>query len=384
VDIGAGTQLRPDQVEYFSPFQSLLTEGAGFGEVSYQITSAWQVTGGARYYSYNYKTRSTADTPLFNTVVLGDPPDLLETNYEIGGQKDHGWLFKFNTSYKFTDDVLAYVTVSEGYRIGSSNGVASCPNPLPANQIVCALPNELAYNPDKTVNYEMGVHSQWLDKRLTLNGSVYYIKWKKPQVDSATLNGLQPITINGGDAESKGVEISFDAEVTDKFSVRGSYAYNKSEFTASTPNLIPFISPPGFGTSYLSGESGDRLPGSPENQGNLYLRYAQPLNNGLTLAFGYGFTAAGDVLTRTGGKGDGYTLPAYIIQGISAELSGEKWTATFFVDNLFDTFAATGARNTQAWNQVLADDGGDPVYGRSFFVNVLPPRKVGMRFERRF
>jgi hypothetical protein len=182
------------------------------------------------------------------------------------------------------------------------------------------------------------------------------------------------------------VEISFNALVTDKFSVRGSYAHNKSKFVETTPNLIPFITPPGFNStlSYAAGEPGDRLPGSPEDQGTLYLRYEQPLPNGWNLALSYGFTAAGDVLTRAGGKGGGYTLPAYILHNISAEIYGEKWTATFFVDNLADTFVATGARDTLDWNQNVSDINGDPVYMRRFYVNVLAPRKVGLRFERRF
>ncbi|WP_374576163.1 TonB-dependent receptor [Phenylobacterium sp.] len=387
VDIGLGVQLRPDMVEYYSPFQSLLKEEAAFGEVSYQLTPKWQITSGARYYKYDYSTRSTADIPLWNTVVNGRTPvDLLLNDFELGGQSDNGWLFKFNTSYKFTPEVMAYFTFSEGYRIGSSNGVAACPDPLPTNQIVCALPNEMDYQPDKTENYELGLHSQWFDKRLTLNGDVYYIKWKSPQVDSATQNGLQPITVNGGDAVSKGFEISLAADITPNFTVRGSYAHNVSEFVETTLNLIPYITPPGYQSTlqYADGEDGDRLPGSPEDQGTLFARYTVPLSNGWDMAFNYGFTAAGDVLTRAGSKGGGYVLPAYVIHNFSAELSGDKWTATFFVDNLFDAFVRTGARGTPAYNQIVYDENGDPHYERSFFFNVLPPRKVGLRFTRSF
>lgn len=385
IDIGLGVQLRPDQVEYYSPFASKLTEAAGFGELTYAFTPKFQVTGGARYYTYDYTTRSAVDIPLFSTVVGGRKPvDLLKENWENGGQKDKGWLFKFNTSYKFTDDIMAYFTVSEGYRIGSSNGVAPCPVPLPGSQIVCAQPNELQYNPDKTKNYELGLHSQWFDKRLTLNGAVYYIQWKDPQVDSATLIGLQGITVNGGDAESKGLEVNFDAKLTEAFSVRGSWAYNKTEFVEATPNLIAYIKAPGYRTRYLPGASGDRLPGSPENQGSLFARYETTLAGDKTLAFNYGFTGATDILTRVAGKGGSYTLPAYILHNASVELSADDWKTTFYVDNLFDAFVRSSANNTPAYNQVLADDTGSPVYARGFYYNVLPPRKFGVRFEHQF
>lgn len=387
IDIGFGTQLRPDAVEYYSPFKSLLTEAAGFGEISYQFTEAWQVTVGARYYTYDYKTWSAVDLPLWETTVGGRTPvDLLVEDWEEGGQEDQGWLFKFNTSYNFTEDVMAYLTVSEGYRIGSSNGVPACPDPLPGNQIVCALPNELMYSPDKTLNYELGLHSQWFDERLTLNAAVFFIQWKAPQVDSATQNGLQPIFINGGDAESKGFEINFSAQLTDNFSIRGSYAHAEAEFVEPTPNLVGFITPPGFQSTitYEAGQPGDRLPGSPQDQGSFYARYEQPLSNGWTVSGGYGFTAAGDVLTRAGSRGGGYVLPSYVIHSASVELAGEKWRVIGYVDNIFDEFAESGARNTPAYNQVVFDETGAPVYQRGFYVNVLPPRKVGIRFERRF
>jgi iron complex outermembrane receptor protein len=386
VDIGFGTQLRPDSIEYYSPFKSKLTEEAAFGELSYQITPAWQITGGARYYKYDYKTQQAVDIPLFNTVVLGRTPiDALITNWEVGGQKDNGWLFKFNTSYKFSDDVMTYLTVSEGYRIGSSNGVGACPDPLPGNQIVCALPNELEYTPDKTTNYEIGVHSQWFNKRLTLNAALYYIQWKDPQVDSATKNGLQGITINGGNAESKGVEINANAEIFEGFTMRASYAHNESQFTATTLNLVPFITPPGFQSTiqYAPGEDGDRLPGSPQDQGSLFARYEMAAGSD-RLAFNYSFTASGDVLTRTGNKGGGYVLPPWVVHNASVELAGDAWKATFYVDNIFDTFIKTGAVNTAAYNQAVFDDTGAAHYQRGFYYNVLPPRRIGIRVEREF
>lgn len=384
IDIGLGAQLRPDSVEYYSPFSSKLTEAAGFGELTYQFTPKFQITGGARYYTYDYNTVSGVDIPLFSTVVGGRTPvDAFVTNDKKGSQKDNGWLFKFNTSYKFTDDIMTYLTVSEGYRIGSSNGVALCPDPLPGSQIVCAQPNELQYSPDKTVNYEIGLHSQWFDKRLTVNTAVYYIQWKNPQVDSATKIGLQGITINGGDAESKGIEVNFNAQVTDAFSVRGSWAHNNTEFVETTQNLIAYVKAPGYRTRYLPGESGDRLPGSPKDQGSFYARYEMPLGD-KNLAFSYGFTGATDILTRAGGKGFGYTLPPYILHNATVELSGDKWKTTFYVDNIFDAFVRTSANNTSQYNQVFKDDTGAPVYARNYYYNVLPPRKFGVRFEHQF
>ena len=354
--------------------------------MAYDITPAWQVTLGARLYSYELETFQAVDFPLLNSVFFGAAPDAINLAFEPGGQEDEGWLFKFNSSYQFTDDILGYLTVSEGYRIGNSNGVGPCPVPLPANQLSCALPNELAYQPDKTLNYEVGLKTQLFDDRLTLNGSAYFIEWSDPQVSSATENGLIPITKNGSAAESKGVEVNFIGRLAQAWTVRGSYSYNTSELTEVTPNLVPRFNPPGFqGTiTYEDGMPGDRLPGSPEHQGSLFVDYERTLANGLDVGFNYGVTALSDVLTRTGGRAESLTLEGYQVHNAAVSLGSGDWTATLYVKNLFNEFAETGARATSQYNQPVFDGNGDRVYVRSYYTYVLPPRAIGVRFTRKF
>ena len=78
------------------------------------------------------------------------------------------------------------------------------------------------------------------------------------------------------------------------------------------------------------------------------------------------------------------TLPAYAVHNMQVEYVADMWKATLYADNLFDTFVRTGVRNTPAYNQVVSDDTGANVYQRGFFYSVLPPRRVGIRFERSF
>lgn len=378
--------VRPDALEYYNVGLTDLKETAVYGELTYDLTPRWQATVGARRYSYELETFQAVDFPLLNSVFFGAAPDAITLDFEQGGQEDDGWLYKFNTSYQFTDDILGYLTVSEGYRIGNSNGVGPCPVPLPANQLACALPDEMDYQPDKTLNYEVGLKTQLFDERLTLNGAIYYIEWSDPQVSSATENGLIPITKNGSAAEAKGVEVNFLANVTQGWTLRGSYSYNTSELTAVTPNLVPRFNPPGFqGTiTYEDGMAGDRLPGSPEHQGSLFADYEYEFSNGLEFGFNYGLTAISDILTRTGGRAESLTLEGYSVHNASVSLGAEAWRATLYVDNLFNEFAETGARATEQYNQPVFDGNGDRVYVRSYYSYVLPPRAVGIRFTRRF
>jgi len=374
---------RPDNVEYFNPSKSTLQEYAGYGELGYKLTDAWQVTVGARYFSYDFKGELGFDFPLEATLQGRTPNDAIVLANFSGGQKNSGWLFKLNSSYTFSPEALAYATVSQGYRIGSSNQLPPCPADPPPGS-VCGSPSEQSYNPDKTVNYELGLHSQWFDRRLTVNGAIYFIKWSDPQVESVTAVGQQGIRANGGNAESKGLELDVNAQITPRLSARANYAYNDTRFTEGSANLIEFITPPGFATSYLSGVKGDRLPGSPRHRGSASARYEMPIVGDMRIALNYGVVLYGSVLTRTGGKGGSYTLPAYDLHNASLEVAAKGWKATLYADNLFNSFIETSARRNASYNQVVSDINGSPVYQRGFYTSVLPPRRIGVRLEYQF
>ena len=394
---------RPDDLEYYSQFYSKLEESAFYGEVGYDITDKWSVTVGGRYYKYDLESYNDVDFPLFDPtfapVGVSSLQDSLQADYAAGspngtqktGQSDNGTLFKFNTSYKFTEDFLGYLTVSEGYRIGDDNGVGDCPafDPLaPDVQGACALApghistrDERQYLSDTTTNYEVGFKSTLADGRVTLNGAVYYVEWTDPQLSSATINASIPITVNADGAESKGVELNGQWLVSDALSVRGSYSHTEASLTALAPGLVGTISPPGFGTVLLDGQDGDRLPGSPEDQFSIFGSYVHDLSDGRTLTFHGGYAWQGDVLTRTGGRGSAITLDSYGVANASAVYDTGKWSATLFVNNLLDEYYETGVVSTPLFNQVLTDDDGGDVNTRSYYTYVGAPRVIGVRFN---
>ncbi|MCB1629124.1 MAG: TonB-dependent receptor [Xanthomonadales bacterium] len=372
---------RPDNLEYFSVNKTDLTEKAIYGELSYEFTDRWTVTVGARYYKYDLETQDAVDFPLFNSIFGDAGPTDITLDFQPGGQSDSGSLFKFNTAYRFSEDVLGYFTISEGYRIGNSNGVAPCPDPLPDNQIACGLPDELQFFPDKTTNFELGLRSQWFDRRLTVNGAVYFIDWEDPQLAGTTENAALPITKNGKGAESRGVELSFDALLSSNFSLRGSVAYTQAELSEDAPALLNTISGPGFSPRIdVDGLAGDRLPGSPEWQGNLYLTYDTTVFDGLDLRLNYGLSAIGDVLTRTGNRADGERLGGYSVHNAAASLRGLNWSVQLYAENIWDKYAVTGVRSSRAFIQTVSDENGDPVTVRRYYQDVLRPREIGLRF----
>jgi outer membrane receptor protein involved in Fe transport len=381
----AGSDVRPDNLEYYNVYNAELTESAIFGELSYEITPRLSVTGGLRYYNYDLETNQATDFPLYNTVD-GAGPDEIVLDFEPADQSDEGLLYKFNASYDWADDFMTYLTISQGYRIGNSNGLEECEVPPSGAQTVCAGPGELEYTADQTTNYEIGARTQWLDGALTLNGSIFYIDWTDPQVQSATAVGLQPIIVNAAGARSQGFDIAADWDVTDQLNIRASYAYTNAELTELAPRLIREIVPPGFQSTldYLDGEPGDRLPGSPEHQATAFVTYTLPSFAGYEWNFRYGVTYTGDVLTRTGGRGDNVTLPAYTLHNASIEMADDDWSVTLYAKNLLDEFVETNARGGPDYNQYALDENGDPHAVRTYYTDVLPPRQIGIRFTRHF
>lgn len=401
--LGFGLTDRPDALEYFSSDRQRLTEKAVFGELSYTFFDQLTLTVGGRYYDYSLKAASSVDFPLFEPLTFM-PLTLDEVANQAFdpalAQSDDGFLFKGNLSWEVSDDLLVYATVSEGYRIGGVNGLGDCPAFTPgATQGACALapgqqfgPNpgdisardERQFAPDQTRNYEIGFKSTLLDGDLTFNGAFYYIDWIDPQLGSSTVNANIPITVNGDGAESKGVELSANWRATDRLQLRGNFSYTDSTLTALTPDLVRTINPPGFGSGFEDGQDGDRLPGSPTTQFSVFGAYNQPLGNGDSLIFNSSFSYQSNVLTRAGARGSSFTLGGYGVANTAVTYEAERWSATLFVDNLFDKFAETGAIGTPQFNQTVTDFFGGTVYARAFSTHVLPPRQIGVRFNIKF
>jgi outer membrane receptor protein involved in Fe transport len=380
--------LRPDALEFLSISKVDLMESAVYGEVGYQITDQWQVTVGSRYYRYDLDSLDDAITPLADTLAGVRAPDDKTLELLAGGQEDDGVLFKFNTSYQFTDDVLAYLTISEGYRIGNSNGVNLCTEEQinGTNQSPCGLPDELQFSPDETVNYEVGLRTQLFERRLTLNNAVYYLDWKDPQLASTTDKGGLPITRNGQGAQTYGLELSFDARLLERWSIRGSYAYNRAELTDEAPGLLNELVPPGFNMTRreVAGRKGDRLPGSPEHQGSVFATYQLPVGR-WNMDFNYGIAAVSDVLTRTGGLAGGERLGGFALHSASVMLDAQQWRLTLYAQNLLNKYAVTGVRATRDIARAALDGDGNPVVRvRSYGEDVVRPREVGLRLTYDF
>jgi len=363
---------RKDDLEYISFFDNSDKERAVFGEATWKFTEAFQVTGGARYYTYDANARGGTDLPLFGEGLVRTPYPLIQfapTRIGTGKSNASGFVYKANASYKFHEGLLLYGTYSTGYRIGGPNTVAPCILPLGPGQNVCALPNELFYGPDKTYNKEIGVRGTFFDGRLTVNVDAFHITWKGLQVGSQTVNGAVGITTNASAAVTKGVEFNGTAKLTDHLSLSATYAYDDAHLTKTAIGLIT------VGTKKYDALAGDRLPGSQKHSGSVIATYDQPLANGADLTLNWALTYHGDEFTKTGNRGFGETIPSYVLNRASVHIRKGPYEAGVYATNIFNVYAISSVGNDFSKIGVQNTDFG--ISRRYYSYAVITPRTVG-------
>ncbi len=359
-----------DPVEYYSLAKQGVEERALFGEVSRNLGDRWRVTAGGRWFGYGIGTGNLTEfpyTPMYNSPYSDYQSD------------DSGVLFKGSVSYRLDDATNVYFTRSEGYRIGGGNNFRICTDEEialltdadPGNdppQSGCIYADQALIRPDTTTNYEVGLRRSWDDERVNFSGTLFHVDWTDIQVAGLTPFSAEPITLNGGGAASRGVEIASAVSVTNTLRLRGSWSYTRAELSVDSPGLLD-----GGADAFR----GDRLSGAPRQQGSLVASYAALLGGDIAFNLQYGYSYIGDVLTRIGMRAGGEALPAYDLHNLSASVSRDAWTLTFYADNLLDEYAVTGVRQTPDLIGVTEDG----FRSRRYFANVLAPRRVGVRMR---
>jgi iron complex outermembrane recepter protein len=147
-------------------------------------------------------------------------------------------------SYRFTDDVMAYVSWANGYKAGGFNLARTTSTTGPEGSLT---PNFDTSFPRETVeSYELGIKSTLADRTLRLNASVFDQKYTNFQLNTYT--GIQFVVSSVRKVESKGAEfdtswatplsgLSLGAGVTYAFT-------NITDFGGSLPLFAPNLADP--------------------------------------------------------------------------------------------------------------------------------------------
>lgn len=312
-------------VDYERPLE--IEDVAIFGELGYDVTDAWQITFGARAFWTENKSALIATFPLFGAIAAEDGMDPSGLNTAEGEDRVQDQIFKVNTSYKFSDDLMAYFTWAEGFRRGGANA-------FPLTGFNAEDPSLLTFKPDTVTNYEAGIKGS-LFGRLDFTAALYRMDWDDPQVAGTFLPSGFPAVINGEEARTQGVELQGWLQVTDGLRLTAGYSYTDAEFTEDF--AIP-LGPSDIAPDFES-TAGSRLPGVPESMATWAFDYVRPSS-----IFGSsevhlrvdGFYRSSVVTASSPTSPQFARLDGFDIWNASLTWSNEHWQVGAFVQNIGD------------------------------------------------
>ena len=314
---------------------------SAFGHVEVHLTDQLNLVGGLRYTddkkTYNY-TRLNLDgtepTPDFftpNFLVAG--LNGLQGTFE-GDRVD----YRIGANYAPTSDLMLYAQVSTGFKGGGIN-----PRPSAPDQV-------LTFGPEKVTTYEAGFKSDWLDRRVRLNGAVFLNDYTDMQLvryqcpDSVVISCSVPS--NAGDAEILGFELETFIEPVDGFTIDGSLGYLDFDYTEITnpatmvtlDMIAPFIS---------------------KWQASAGAQYRAELASGAAITPRVDWSYRSDFfynsINNAFNEVEGYNL---VNARLTFDSADRNWSLSAAVTNLFDKFYYTGkAENIGSFGVVTGNPG---------------------------
>jgi iron complex outermembrane receptor protein len=235
------------------------TSKAVFFNGALHPTDDLTLTGGIRY-SKDEKTytyfRSNPDgtipgplpcafflgAPTAGPTGIGNEPNcLLLGLYNISDTfEGDRWDWRVVADYRFSDEFLAYASVSTGYKGGGVNPRPFFGPSSPNNQLA-------SFDPETLTTYEVGFKTDFLDRRVRLNGALFYNKYEDiilTLLECPTAPCLQPNNV--GKADVKGFELELALYPVDGLSIDASLShldFEYKELNGTTPVTLDMVTP---------------------------------------------------------------------------------------------------------------------------------------------
>jgi outer membrane receptor protein involved in Fe transport len=325
---------------------ALYREWSAFTQVTYHFNPQWDVALGARWSENKQSATETI------SGLLVDPPQVTS-----GASTGSDWTYSIAPRWHITEDTLAYARVATGYRPGGPNVLPPTAGP--------GVPT--SYTSDSTINYEVGMRTDFLDKRLSVDLAAFLIHWEKIQLAEFIENFT--INANGGSAQSRGLEWALGFEPLTGLQFRLTGAYVDAHLTSNAPAA--------------GGLDGDQLSYVP--------KFSTALDGSYTWHAGGGFDGfAGATWSYVGSRVSDFgsspevaggavaflvdpreTLPSYTTVNLRAGVQDSRWTFELYVKNLADTRGISFYSNTET-----------PNFGGA--ITLIQPRTLGAAVTAHF
>jgi outer membrane receptor protein involved in Fe transport len=314
----------PNWFDAYSPTN--LKQYAVFGDATYALTDAFKVDAGARVNHYDYR---------FSSCISGWGSGYGAAQPSCSGLiplSSTSFNPKLNLTYTFSPDLMAYTTVSTGFRPGGGDAVY--PTSGGAWGAAFAQQNYTTgkwptkYEPDHVLSYELGEKARLFDRRLTVNASVYYEDWRNIQLEAYPNDWA--LNINGNYAHIYGADLDVLADLGSglQLELAAGYLY---EYLDGGPHWV--IAPI------------HKLPEVAPESGTLSLNYSKPLGGAYTLTARLESSYTGPRYSIFFSDpyefvGTYRQLPGYALLNVRAGLKfRDAWSATLFVNNLTNKHA---------------------------------------------
>lgn len=288
----AGTTVSPAD----SAQTDELRSDSVFLQDSIHLTDQWIFVAGARFQEYD------------QYAGKGVP---FQANTDSNGQK---WVPRAGLVYRYTDELSFYGSYTESFKPNSTIA------PLSGSSTV--LDGSIA--PEEAKSWEIGAK---LDMPGRVTGNVALFDIKKRNVLVANSEGPVTIYSAAGEVRSRGLEVDLSGQLTDRWSMIGSYAYTDAEVTEDP--------------TY----KGKKLQNVAKNSGSLSAVYDfGTIVGGDQLRVGAGARYVGE---RAGNAVNDFDLPSYTVADAFAtydtKVEGQKVKFQLNVKNLFDRTYYTSA-----------------------------------------
>ncbi|MEP7348419.1 MAG: TonB-dependent receptor [Sphingorhabdus sp.] len=331
-----------------------------YGQFDYDLSPDLTFSGSLRYSDEKttYREGRTGFSKItsfpapggIDLIAVGD----IDRDYSLA---DH-WTGSATLSYRPTEAGMIYATISRGYKSG---GV---PGGFPQT-----TDDTLPYKEEFVLNFEGGFKTEWLDRALQINGSIFYYDHKNIQAFTTLPSTLTPGQFafrltDIGDGYNFGAELEVVARPVRGLRLGASIGYLKTKVTDSDKVFFSL-------DSQAVPWKGQRLDYAPTWSGTLSASYRAEVGatQSLTIAGDYNFrsrlrfgqTAVDEALRGVAGYG--------VANGRIA-LEGEAgWSVAVWSKNLFDKAYVT-------------DAGFDGV--GSFYNSYGEPRSIGVALGYRW
>ncbi|MFW5820578.1 MAG: TonB-dependent receptor [Bacteroidota bacterium] len=208
----------PPNMSLYKSYDNLNRGIAYFHQSSYNdfIIDGLSILGGIRLdyekseQIYNYDRLMNDET----SQIYSDSPAELSSFV---------FLPKFSVKYSPVKEFNSYFSISKGYKAGGFNTTFE-------------EDKHRSFDPESSINYEVGFKSSLLERRVRANLSLFYIDWKNQQIYQAVPSGRGSMITNAGESYSKGVELEINSAITRNLNAFLNAGINEAKFESYVKN----------------------------------------------------------------------------------------------------------------------------------------------------